>query len=421
MVGSNTYLLRTIREELIIHGYSYRKYEDFFRSITDVLDEKTLEYCINNAKRWLKPRIKYHKKDKDNYGKGKMNKDELKGAISRFLGFPLSLWEEQSDEKQKEDIKKYISIHLDKENNMLKKLNLPSDKELKRDLNKEEKKLFQELKQGKAKTFKRITHDNMNLSQEMLIAMLHLAYEFGYYQHLVNYIFPQLKTSNQLKTEILFIYANALGSHQLKEYKEASLILERINTEDNLSYIDTQTAMTSNFLRHLIGDNINNLNEDELRDIVYSQSKNYKALFYKDETHHYYPAINYGYMIAIAKQLYPKDKEFKTLNNITIQELLKLSQKSINEDKDIKDNKDANYYASMTELEFSLIRNINTIQKIGVYLEKERPDITLVSRTLRQIIFFRDILEQSIDEVSFDVDKLESIIDTMEGYIRGVE
>jgi len=412
--GTNTYLLRLIYN-LFSLEFKMTRYQ-FFEKITSDMDKVSLKKYSKNSSNnhWITPNKKTLK-ESEIYGE-RIDNNQLKQNIAKTIGFDPNLWNEKDALKQKEEITKAIEIFLDKENNMLKKLNLPSDKELKRDLNKEEKKLFQELKQGKAKTFKRITHDNMNLSQEMLIAMLHLAYEFGYYQHLVNYIFPQLKTSNQLKTEILFIYANALGSHQLKEYKEASLILERINTEDNLSYIDTQTAMTSNFLRHLIGDNISNLSEDELRDIIYSQSKNYKALFYKDKTHHYYPAINYGYMIAIAKQLYPKDKEFKKLNIHTIKKLSELSQKSIKEDNK-KDNPIDNYYASMTEIEFSLIRNISVLGKLGKYLEEDKPNSNLISITLRQVIFFRDILRNSVEEVKFNIQRLNDVVSLMQDYI----
>lgn len=408
MQGTNTYLLRLIYD-ILSNEFTMNRYQ-FFEKITLDMNNKTLLKYIPTNKYWFTPnqQQKYVKTIKD---------DDLKRNIATTLGFDYSLWNERNALIQKNKIKEAIKIFLDKEDNMLKKLTLPTYKELKENLSKEEQKLLKELKKGDKEAFKRILPENMNLSQEMFLAMIVLAYKFGYYEHLVKNLFPPLKMSNRMQTEILFIYANALGSHQLKEYEEASLILAKINTEDNANYIDTQTAMTSNFLRHLLGDNVRKLSKDKLKTILYEQTKNYKIIFEKEKNYNYYPAINYAYMIAIAKHLYPKDKEFQTLfHNMKINELFKLSQKSIDIDK--KDtNSDANYYATITELEFSLIRNLNITQEIGNYLDEKTPDITLVSRSLRQIIFFRDILESSVDEVSFNITRLNKVIDMINAYI----
>lgn len=418
--GTNTYLLRLIYNLLSLE-YKMTRYQ-FFERVTTNMDTELIEkYRIDAGRNyWITARKtiveseKYTKEIKDNY---------LKPNIANTIGFNPSLWDEEDAKIQEEEIKKAIKRFLDKKDSIpiikkliIQKLNLPSSKEPKQELNEEEQNLLNELKEGKVKTFNRILHDNMKLSQEMLLKMIYLAYELGYYQPLVDNIIPQLNKSNQLKTDILLIEANALGSHQLKKHKEASLILESINTKDNLLYIDIKTAMTSNLLRHFIGDNIENLTKNELRDILYSQSKNYKYLFHKDETYDYYPAINYAYMIVLANNLYPNDEKFKKLHTVTLKELENLSKDSITKHKESKEL-DLNYYASITELEFILLRNVNVYEKIENYLVKKQHDIILVGRTLRQIIFFRDVLEYSVDEVSFDIKRLNRVIGMMEGYI----
>ena len=404
MKGTNIYLLRLIHEQI---SREFKvTYLNFFKIITTKLDDKALKSPSNSATGWI-PKNTYTTKDIK-----KISNEPLKQDIANTIGFDISLWSERNHKIQEDTIKKAIERFLDKKRGNM-KLNLPTYKELKKELNKEEQALLKELKNGNSEAFKIVIANKPNLSQEMYLAITYLAYDFGYYQHLVNYLFPILKMSNKMKTEILFIYANALGSHQLKEYKEASLILKSINTQNNLLYIDIKTAMTSNNLRNLLD---KDLDKNELREILYSQTKNYKILFEKDAVYHYYPAINYGYMIAITKELYSKDKEFKKLNTLNIAQLSKLSQKSIEQDK--KSNKEElTYYASITELEFSLIANKDILLSLQDYLEDSSPDITLISRTLRQIIFFRDILKQSIDEISFDMDRLGEVIDVIEGYI----
>ncbi len=406
MEGTNTHLLRAIRNELINHGESYKSYKDFFRSITDKIDEKTLGYCLEGAKKWLLPETKYHKNDPDTYSTKKMNKSEPKGAIARFFGFPLTLWDEQSDIIQTSEAKKYVALYLDKRDNLLATLNLPSDDEVKDELTIEE---YEEINRLQTSTdFKLYTQANPRPNQAILVVLIHRAYELGYYEHTLAYLLPQLR-SNKTDIDMLFIEANILGSHQIKEYYQASLILEKIETENHIQYIDLKTAMTSNYLRKSLSED---LDAGQRRDVIYKMSRNYKILFYSDKKlNDYYPAINYAYMIAIADVLYPNDTEFQTLNDKTTLELEILCKASM-EAHQISDNSANNYYATITKFEFRLLRGVDIVSELTLYLKENEPEVSLVERSKRQMVFYRDQITKDTD-----TSLIGKVIDGMEGYI----
>jgi len=407
MEGTNTHLLRVIRDELISHGESYNSYEDFFRSITDSIDKKTLGYCIDGAKKWLIPETKYYKSDPDKYSTKKMNKSEPKGAISRFFGFPLTLWDEQSDTIQKREAKKYVTQYLDKRDNILETLNLPSDDEVKDKLTVEE---YEEINRLQTSTdFKLYTRTNPRPNQAILVTLIHRAYILGYYEHTLAHLLPQLKSS-RTDIDILFIEANILGSHQIKEYHQASLILERIDTSNSLQYIDLKTAMTSNYLRKSLSED---LDAEQRREVIYKMSRNYKILFYNSKPlHDYYPAINYAYMLAIANIVYPNDTKFQILNDKTTSKLESLCKTSMKTHQ-TSDNLANSYYTTITKFEFKLLRGVDIVSELTLYLEKDEPEVSLVERSKRQMVFYRKQITKYTDTAL-----LGRVIDGMEGYIE---
>jgi len=401
--GTNTYLLREIYKEICLYD-SKLTYESFFSEITSNLSEKDLKKYTKSASNWLKKNKKSDKKE-DQYT-DRINNKHLKENIANHLDFPSELWDQIDERIQEKEAKKYVTRYLDRRDNLLATLALPSDTQVKDKLTSEEYEKLNSL-QSPA-DFKRFSYENPRPRETLLVALIHHAYKLGYYEHTMAHLLPQLK-SRRTDIDMRFIEANILGSHQIHEYHQASLILEQIETEDNTLYIDLKTAMTSNYLRKSLSED---LDAKQRRDVIYKMSRNYKILFYSNTKHLYYPAINYAYMVAIADIAYPEVKEFRELNDKKIAELKSLCAKSIKKDKE-DGNPTGKYYAIITEFEFRLLLGLDIVNELTLYLAESQPEVSLVDRSKRQMVFYRDEIVDCVD-----TSLVNRVIDGMEGYVE---
>ena len=210
-------------------------------------------------------------------------------------------------------------------------------------------------------------------NQEFLVELLKLAYEKGMYSIIVEFILPNLFRRYQMLTEVQKIEAHTLGS--LAKYEEAKHILDVLIHHNTIENINLKTSALSNHKRALFAKE--NIDANELFTLV----KGYKELHAINGIYSYYTGINLAYMAILGQILFPKDSRFL---QIDIEEIYKLSKKSLKED-----NTHNDYYRHMSEFEFLLLLDREKVdKKIESFLEHYKPHPSLVERSLRQMNIF---------------------------------
>ena len=261
---------------------------------------------------------------------------------------------------------------------------------------------------------------NEKPSEAFLYELLKLFYDNGYYYEAATYLFDKFHTSSLVcNMEFNLLKAHIFGS--IGKYYEALQILRTLDVDDTMKYLDIKTSLVSNALRHYLQDKYKynsslpsgktSTSREKLTKINFKVYLNDYGELFKLENH-YYPGVNYAYMIVLSDAL---DGKSRTSED-TIKEILCESQKTIDDDKASKDLASV-YYAVISEMELHALSG-ETIdhKRFDELMKRVSPTIDMLSRTHRQIRFFTDVIDgiiQKNGQVPESVSKIKNSVDSL--------
>ena len=216
-------------------------------------------------------------------------------------------------------------------------------------------------------------------NQRFLLNLVELLYNKGCYDVLDKLVFPALYAYNRTQKKIKIIEAHSVGSLKNPRYEEAILLLESVKTTNDEQLIDIKTATVSNIRRNML--NSKNITKESLEKILAMSIKLYLQIY--NNKPHYYPAINLLYLIKLYTLIFNKPPVKEEI----IKQIPKNIKTSIYNDKK-KIDIATQYYAKVTNLEIKMLLSKTSTQEFELLLEELNPSIDLMQRTLRQIEFF---------------------------------
>jgi len=206
--------------------------------------------------------------------------------------------------------------------------------------------------------------------------------------------------------------AHTLGSLTEPKHLEAAKLLDVIPPENDAHIIDMKTAAISNVRRfELHRPDLSRGNLAEVLDILI---RYYHDTFTTNEIHHYYPGINLAYVLYHHNTIFPEEEHSCPLS---IQEIYQLSKKSIGKELNHPD-KESQYYAKISELEFMLLLNRDNVESKLYLLLETQPSYVTVERTIRQMKLFVGLNFQFAKDTNNSMmEKVEQSIKLLEGYL----
>jgi hypothetical protein len=194
---------------------------------------------------------------------------------------------------------------------------------------------------------------------------------------------------------------------------EAAKLLDVIPIENDAYIIDIKPATISNIRRYEL--HKPDLSKEKLDDILTILIHYYHDTFTTNKTHHYYPGINLAYVLCQYETFFPKKEHSCPLS---IQEVYHLAKPSIKKEL-YSEEKEAYYYAKISELEFKLLLGHSNIEpELYVLLEKIRPPYATVERTIRQMELFIEIREKFSTLNNKSIQKVKQFTEILREYLK---
>ena len=393
------FLLRLIRQEMQKQKIVFKNNEAFFRLF---LADELWESYRSNMSNWLSSSSK----------DGVIHKHTFITAINEKLGLSPDVWG-ASDEKQKEAVLRGIK-HF-KEIQEKEELLFPWVDEV--GLSEEQEAFIEFSTQASVdEVVKKL--DTMQESflkrshtQAFLIAFLEVMYRKGEYGFVYEYIFPHLLDTydNSIKAKKAHIYA----SLPKPMYREAFDILNSIKGESQTQTVDLQTSAISNIRRERFSSCT--LSKTVLKGLLQTLIKCYSKIYTPKQSQSYYVGINLAYMLSLAQTIYSDTLEID--ESYSVEQIYKDVQKSIVKAKD-SDNKEEQYYASMSEIEFQLLLGKKGMaQELEYMLESLNPSQNLIDQTQRQMgLFFMDVIDKFSETIPEKLHEFKNFLDVFDAY-----
>ena len=350
----------------------------------------------------------------------------IKRKIEMKLDFSSELWD-KTEVEQKKIISQKVKLFLGREPEK----KIANDKEYDISLidieptvltcTKEQKLLIEQIEEldsvsigkllNKSKFF-RCKEEN----QDFLMKVLPILYKKGFYNFLHTNLFPSLLTYNREKNYVKLKEANTLSNIGDNNYHEIYHLLKSIKKPTKEESVDITTMLISNFKRSSL--NQKNIDKEVLLNTIIKSINHYKKAY--EETHNYYPAINFMYMLKLLEILFPKEKVFLDYN---LENIYKSTQLSIKADK--KRGEDFSYYAYISDFEFQILLNrYNSNQELKDELSnlllELNPDKFLLERTVKQMLWFISLIEEFHNEEP-NSSKTEKLLETIESVTEELE
>ncbi len=251
---------------------------------------------------------------------------------------------------------------------------------------------------------------NEHKSQEFIQKLIPLLYSKGYYELILHDVIETLDIHIQENKEVKKIKAHILGSHIIGKYKKAFDLLSTIEAKNDKELIDMRTEAISNMRRYQLNDE-SKITKEQKKEIIHTLISYYQTIFEHNETYNYYPAINLTYIKVIFFILY-EDRTNRTNLNSEISNIYKKAKSSLSKDKNSTDKNDQ-YYANISEIEFLILREIgDPIAELEGYLESESQNIPLfeLDRTMRQMQFLIDTTQKPNNPIVSKIEKSLKVI-----------
>lgn len=393
------FLLRLIKQEMQKQKIVFKNNEAFFRIF--VIDEPWEAYR-SNMSNWLSTSSK----------DGVIHKHTFITAINENLGLSPEIWG-ASDAKQKEAVIQGVNRlkkAMEKEDLLFPWVNDVSMSEeqetfivfARNSVAQEIEKKIDSIQQSFSKT---------SNNQAFLIALLNLMYERGEYLFIYSHIFPHLLDTydNSIKSKKAHIYA----SLPKPMYREAFDILNSIKAESKAETLDLQTSAISNIRRERLS--FTALSKEDLKELLYTLIHCYIKIYIPHQDYSYYPGINLAYMLVLAESIFSDRLEID--ESYSVGQIYKDVQKSIMKAKE-SENKEENYYATMSDIEFQLLLGKKVmVQELEYVLETLNPSPNLINQTQRQMgLFFMDIVEKYAEHTPPHLHELKYFLEVFDAY-----
>jgi len=221
-----------------------------------------------------------------------------------------------------------------------------------RRINNHEKKFLDNLE----KDIAYIEHINTltSYSDTFLLKTLKILYDKGEYRFIDIFINDKFSYQFQQNLEYQYFLAHLNGIKPQPNYLKAAQILQALKEKDPHN-LDLQTSLISNILRNAINDQTSKL------ELIFKEILEGYAQIFQNYLH-YYPGINYAYMIALYEKLFDTDYD-----DDTIEEIHADAKKSIEEDytESIKINSKKNpekykngFWALISDFEFKALQDM---------------------------------------------------------------
>jgi hypothetical protein len=343
---------------------------------------------------------KNYKNNFNNWKNGntdRINRREIKRTLEKNFYFSPSLWNmSETTIKQtiREGVSKFVKLKLGadkKTRNLFEELRRGFD--LKEKITDKEKQTLQNIEDLSQKEMMEYIAINYPLSkshsQEFIHKLIPILFKKGYYELLLEDVIKELSPHLQESNQIKKIKAKIYSSPTIGRYKDAFDIISTIKFTDNKEMLYLQTEALSNIKRHLLSDkNIATIKKEQIVDTLISY---YDTLFKDEGIYHYYPAINLSYMKIIRYMILDDSNNDLELENI-IKDIYTLCKPSIKLDLKSK-NRQKNYYANITKLEFMIFQNSGSpILELERFLSIKQQNISIIElvKTQRQMQFLID-------------------------------
>ncbi len=393
------FLLRFIKQEMQKQKINFKNNEAFFRLF--VVDEPWEAYR-SNMSNWLSS------SDKD----GVIHKHTFITAINEKLALSEDIWG-ASEEKQKDAViqgVKHFKNDLEKNEMLFPWVSeIGIDEEQEAFLSFANQATFYEIKK-KADSIKESFNKTSN-NQAFLIAILNLMYERGEYVFIYSYIFPHLLDTydNSIKSKKAHIYA----SLPKPMYREAFDILNSIKGEGKAETMDLQTSAISNIRRERFSSST--LTKEGLNELLHTLIQCYTKIYIPKQPYSYYPGINLAYMLTLAASIFPNTLEIDEVYSVG--QIYKDVKQSIIKAKE-SENKEENYYATMSDIEFQLLLGKKgLVQELEYVLETLNPSKNLINQTQRQMgLFFMDIVEKFAENIPSKLNEFKHFLEVFDAY-----
>jgi len=348
----------------------------------------------------------------------KITKDTIRQSIQEQLKFSSYIWN-LPEEKQREIIPQRIREFLEKKdrkpiNNFIIESPL---KPIEKPIIKEQE-LFLKYIEGEVnEVVEKVLAENRELflkkeeNQAFLLEALPIIYNKGFYTFLNDTLLPSLSRHHRDRIDIKIKEVNVLINIEESSYEEIFYLLTSIveNSKENRVYISTMiiTSFRVNELKK------RNISKNHLYTILKNCIKYYYDIYNDKKTYHYYPAINLIHMIKILDILFEDNQESKKYN---VEKIYKSTQASIKKAK-VAD-KEANYYATISNFEFYLLLNNSIeVREIETILEDLEPTKFLADQSLYQLKLFVNTVKRFTKISHPIVDRVDEVIDIFEDYI----
>jgi hypothetical protein len=391
------YLLRFIKEEMLKQKIAFKNNEAFFRLF---LSDEPWESYRSNMSNWLSASSK----------DGVIHKHTFITAINEKLGLSPEVWG-ASDEKQKHEVVQGVArfkASLEQES----VLSLWADE---KGLSEEQEAFIAFAKEASIDEIEEkvegMQHCFAKSSQKQafLLALFELMYEKGAYGFVYTQIFSYLLDTydNSIKAKKAHIYA----SLPTPMYREAFDILSSIKGESKLETMDLQTSAISNIRRERLSSDT--LSKEALKGLLQTLIASYTKIYTPKEPYAYYPAVNLTYMLGLAEHIFPND--FDALaQGYSIKQIYTDVTHSLAKAK-TSPNKEEQYYAHMSDVEFQLLlKRKGMVQEVEYLLETLTPSQHLIDQTSRQMrAFYLDIIERFDGVVPT---AFEEVLEVMKAY-----
>ncbi len=398
---TDTELLRFVRTQLEEEGITWKSEQELFKML--IPDENWDKYKTS-WDNWKHLKVSNLKRSQN-----------IRVAISKTLKFPMDLWDNYTDSEQKRVLRQRIQ----KFSVPGKSIDLSSLIPATHPITESQETLIQEVIDVHRKDEINLLNEHLDYfqptfeTQSFLLKLIPVLYDQGHYDFLHTFAFPALLTHHQADTQIKILMAHTLGSLSEPKHLEAAKLLDVIPTLEDAHIIDMKTAAISNVRRFEL--HRPDLSKEKLAEILHILIHYYHDTFTTNEIHHYYPGINLAYVLYQYDVFFPDKKHTCPLS---IQEIYQHSKTSI--EKELKNqDKEAQYYAKISELELMLLLNRDNVEsELYLLLEETHPPYATVERTIRQMELFIELSERfSKNSDDAITRKIEQSIKLLEGYI----
>jgi hypothetical protein len=392
-------LLRYILEEMAKSGKSLHTLKEIHETL---LPGEPFESYRTNWSNWIKGRAQ------------RINNARAKRLIEQTLGFDGYVWNADT-QTQKRILRQAVKCFLTPVPKVDLSELLPKNTPLS---NAQTTLLLQIRKSYTKEEILKLLEESDFLKAEpenqiFLLELLSLLYKQGMYDFLLERVFPALLPHNAENFHVKIFKAHTYGSLKEPEYLKAVFLLQTIEANSEEDILEIKTGMLSNLRRYMLEGK--DLNKNKLLETLTVLRQYYNDIFEHVERHHYYPGVNLMYMLKLSMLLSPNDAY---IDSDDIAQIYYDASDSIEADK-ISNIPERRYYAFISDTEMRLLTNKPCdMQRIGSWLENEKPAISYVERTLRMMRFFvKSVKKFASSNVEEQLKTFTEVIEMLEGYV----